>query len=70
MTNGWMYPTFVPKSMNSDGIALLPIKDPIYFAKYYLLTPAKRRPGTNVTEKFLIDILTRDDSSCIVLKQK
>ena len=70
MTNGWMYPTFVPKSMNNDGIALLQVKDPIYFAKYYLLTPSKRHPGTNVTEKFLIDILTKDDSSCIVLKQK
>ena len=56
--------------MNNDGIALLQVKDPIYFAKYYLLTPSKRHPGTNVTEKFLIDILTKDDSSCIVLKQK
>ena len=70
MTNGWMYPTFVPRSMNNDGIALLPIKDPIYFAKYYLMTPTKRRPGTNITEKFLIDILTKNDNSCIVLKQK
>ncbi len=64
LTNGWMYPTFVPKSMCIDNVALLPVKDPIYYAKYYLLTPKVRRPGTDATEKFLIDILTKDDDSC------
>lgn len=68
LTNGWMYPTFVPKSMNNDNIALIPIKDPIYYAKYYLLTPKMRRPGTNIVEKFLVDTLTRNDSSCTIIE--
>lgn len=68
LTNGWMYPTFVPKSMNNENIALVPIKDPIYYAKYYLLTPKMRRPGTNIVEKFLVDTLTRNDSSCTVIE--
>ena len=68
LTNGWMYPTFVPRSMNNDNIALIPIKDPIYYAKYYLLTPKMRRPGTNIVEKFLVDTLTRNDSSCTVIE--
>ncbi len=68
LTNGWMYPTFVPRSMNNDNIALIPIKDPIYYAKYYLLTPKMRRPGTNIVEKFLIDTLTKNDSSCTIIE--
>ena len=68
LTNGWMYPTFLPNSMNDvDNVAFIPVEEPIFYGKYYLLTPKKERPGTDTVADSLIKILTTDDPSCKAL---
>ena len=68
LTNGWMYPTFLPNSMNDvENVAFVPVEEPIFYGKYYLLTPKKERPGTDTVAEFLTELLTKDDPGCKVL---
>ena len=68
LTNGWMYPTFLPNNMNDvENVAFIPVEEPIFYSKYYLLTPKKERPGTDTVADSLIKILTKDDPSCKLL---
>ena len=69
LTQGWMYPTFLPNNVNDvENVAFVPIEDPIFYGKYYLLTPKTRRPGTDMMEEFLTELLTKDDPSCKIVR--
>ena len=68
ITNGWMYPTFLTSSVkNMDSIVFIPVRDPIYYVKYYLMVPKNQRPGTRAVESFLKEFLQQNDPSCAPL---
>ena len=50
-----------------QGVAFIPVEEPIFYGKYYLLTPKKERPGTDTVAEFLTELLTKDDPGCKVL---
>lgn len=63
-SNGWMYPTFMTEMMKSPtGVRIVPIEDPIFFAKWSLLyTKAKGA----LAEKVIYDIrkvMTQGDAT-------
>lgn len=60
---GRMYPTFQTKAMrNNEQVAFLPVEEPLYYAKYYLLSAGTKPGATQSVRNCLKELLVEGDA--------
>ena len=60
---GCMYPTFQTNAMrHSEKAAFIPVKDPLYYAKYYFLTTGTKPAPSAYVQECVAELLTRGDA--------